>query len=468
MTPQRRTRDRRIRGAAAILGGAALAIVPSIATAASPANLTLQAMEPSYGPVTVTSASGAKVTAKIGYFRLGVTPAAAPSVTVHGYCDDPLVAITQGKSYTVELRGAEDTADLASPGYNGVGWLLRSSDRLIAAAPNPGLEAAALQVAVWQLGGRVASGSRTGNAALDARVDALRQTALTASAPKTETAVATAASACAETGTVRVDITGAPGSTATIRADNGATVSASTAVLDMSGTAHVDVRSAAAGAVTVHVDLNGGRMVRAARATGARGPQETVLVMPGTASVDVPVAFTNCDVSTGATETPVTPTDTPATPSGVDVPVSKPEAPQTPTTVETPTSSARAPRLVVRKTARAAVTSGGRIVYAITVRNSGGATATGVRLRDAVPEGTFLTGTPGGARLLSGALNWSFGTLAPGASRTVHVSVRVANGTSTKVCNTAVATGEGGLMGSGRACTRVARQPKAIVPAVTG
>lgn len=464
---------RRARGAAAILGGAALAIVPSIATAASSATLTLQAMEPSYGPVTVTSASGTKVTAKIGYFRLGVTPAAAPGVTVHGYCDDPLVSITQGKSYAVELRGAEDASDLASPGYNGVGWLLRSSDRLIAAAPNPGLEAAALQVAVWQMGGRVPAASRTGNAALDARVDALRQTALTASAPRPETATAAAATACAETGTVRVDITGAPGSTAVIRADHGATVSSASAVLDMSGTAHVDVRSATAGPVSVHVDLSGGRMVRAARPAGARGPQETMLVMPGTSSVDVPVLFTDCGLSTGATETPVTPTEVPTTPApvtpaGNDVPVTKPETPLTPTGVDTPTSSARAPHLVVRKTARAAVAAGGRIVYTITVRNTGGGTATGVHLRDAVPEGTYLTGTPAGAHLLTGSLVWAVGGLAPGASRTVRVSVRVPNGDITRVCNTAVATGEGGLMASGRACTRVARRPRAIVPAVTG
>lgn len=480
-------RRRRACGPAVLVAvaAAAAAALPGAATAATRASLTLQAMEPSHGPVTIRTANGTRVTSRIGWFRMGVTPAGGAAVTVRGFCDDPLVAIAPGRAYQVELRSASDAADLGTGGYTGVSWLLRSADRLIAAAADPGREAAAVQIAVWKLGGRVPAAATTGDALLDARADALRAQAVLAAAPRPETATAGGTTeACAGSGTVRVEVTGAPGASAEVTADGDATVSAATVVLDASGSAHVDVRSARPGTVRVGVRIAGGAMVRAAR-TSTGGPQETVFVMPSGVDVSVPVTFRAC----GGSSTPGVVTDpeppivtppggtgpTPAVPSaplggpGPEQPVvpKSPPAPQTPSRGRTPSSSARAPKLVIRKTAARRVGLGGRIRYTITVSNTGAAAATGVRVVDPVPEGTFLTRTPRNAALSSGAVVWSVGRLAPGARRVVHLTVSLPTDRTGTVCNVARVTAAGGLASSARACTTVTGRPRSVLPPVT-
>jgi|GEM_PF-2418184 len=500
MTPIR-ARRRAVPGtvAAAVLVGAALA-VPGGATA-SPATVTLQAMEPSYGPVSIATTGGGRVDARLGWFRLGVAAPAAPTVVVRGFCDDPGTPITQGRAYAVDLRDAGEAPDLATPGYAGVSWLVRSSERLIGAAANPGREAAAIQVAVWKLGGRVPAAARSGDAALDRRVDELRAQAATAAAPRPTAATpAGEATACAGTGSVRVDVVGAPGATATVAVSAPATVDATRVVLDRAGTAHVVVRAATPGAVTVHVDVEAGDLVRAARRPGTSGgPQETVFVRPASAAVDVPVTFRDCTspqvepggggtpeepgTGTPGGGTPTAPAGGPSTPAGSGTPAvpATPTGPQgTPGTPVVPPKDTpvtpggddsprgqQAPRLVLRKTAPARVGLGGRIRYTIEVRNRGRGAATGVLVRDPLPLNTVLAGTPAGAELTRGALLWRIGRLAPNGRRTLRVTLRVPEDRTGRVCNAATVTGDGGLRATARVCTVVTGRPRPLIPSVT-
>ena len=486
-----RARRRAVPGAlvATILAGAALA-VPGGA-AASPATLTMQAMEPSYGPVSIATTGGGRVNARLGWFRLGVTAPATPTVVVRGFCDDPLTPLTAGRSYAVDVRAADAAPDLASPGYRGVGWLLRSSERLIGAAANPGREAAAIQLAVWKLGGRVPAGARSGDATLDARVDELRAQAGAAVAPRPAAAsVAGEASACAGTGAVQVAITGAPGATATVAVAAPATVDVARVVIAADGTARVVVRSATPATVRLRVDVAGGDLVRAARPAGTTGgPQETVYIRPGQSSAEVPVTFRDCsspqvepgggDTPTGPGGTPSTPTGTPTNPAGdapatpttpqgvSETPVTPKDTPVTPGGGDDTPRAQQSPRLGLRKTAAARVPLGGRIRYSITVRNGGRAAATGVVVRDPLPANTFLASTPAGAELRAGSVIWRLGRLAPGRTRTLRLTLRVPTDRTGRVCNAARVEGDGGLRATARVCTLVVGRPRAIVPSVT-
>ncbi|UFN45121.1 DUF11 domain-containing protein [Nocardioides okcheonensis] len=103
--------------------------------------------------------------------------------------------------------------------------------------------------------------------------------------------------------------------------------------------------------------------------------------------------------------------------------------------------------LVVTKTGPATVTAGTSGAWAITVRNDGPSTATGVRLVDSLPPGTSLessSSTPAGivCQTTDGDVVCQVGTLAPGAQVTVTVvgAVSSALTAGTTLVNTAAAS----------------------------
>lgn len=494
----------------AVAAAVASLAMAATAAAATPGTITLRALEPATGPLTVPTTSGGVARGSLGMFRLDVVPQGAPTVTVRGFCDDPLVSIAAGRTYPISLVSASDATDLASPGYHAVGWLLRSAERLIAASAAPNTEAAAIQVAVWKLGGRVPAAATTGNAAVDSRVTALAETARTAVAPLPPTAQATAASACAGSGTVTVTISGAPGATARVQADAAAVVSAPSVVLGADGTGTVTVSATTPSRPTVRVAIDQGTLTRAAR-VGTTGPQQTVFVMPSTQEVAVPVQFTDCRSGSGnpagtgdgagstSTTTP-TPTSAPApvphdavVPAGgaaaagapessaaptattlpngmVDPRASvKPEPAPAPVVPVTPVAQRAVGSVTVVKSAPATARAGARITYRIRVTNTSKVTIRGLTVTDRLPQGLAVPAVPSGATLVGGALRWNPGAMAPGTSLTLTFTAVVSRDHAAgAMCNRAQALVPGAARPtSATACTRVTPNTRRATPAVT-
>ncbi len=143
------------------------------ARAATPAQLVLLDTDPEYGDVIVTTPAGAAVAATPGQFQLQVTPAGGVPTVHQGFCVDTEHPIGQGTVYDISLQTADDDPFLASPGANAAAWLIQEADAFIAAAPDPALEAGALQVAIWVSLGEALAAAPTDDPVLNARAAAL-------------------------------------------------------------------------------------------------------------------------------------------------------------------------------------------------------------------------------------------------------------------------------------------------------
>ena len=460
--------------ATALGAGVGLVALAPSAMAATPATITLLPGGPTSASLTVRTTTGATAVGALEWFRLRVTPAGNPSVEVRGFCDDPERIISPNRVYAIELRNADDAPDLAGAGYSAVSYLLRRTPDLVAAATDNKLEVAALQVAIWQLGGRVPLTGASSNAAVNTRAAELRAMATGAATPAAPAATTAAAQACAASGRIEVAITGAPGARAAIQVAEGtATTSVPTVVLGRDGTASVTVRAATAGRSVVRVRVEAGVLTRAARVgDGIKGPQETVFVTAGETAIDVPVNFTNCAVEPG-----VEPGGAPATPPVVTpapTPTKPAETPAAPTPVNNPVTdpgtlqpNQTAPKLTVAKRGPARTRAGGTLRYSIVVKNTGSAAAENVTVDDTLPLAASVV-SRGAASLRSGRLVWTVGRLAAGASRTLVVVLRADGDATTRICNTVVATGDGDLRATDRTCARLVGAPARVIPAVTG
>ncbi len=460
--------------ATALGAGVGLVALAPSAMAATPATITLLPGGPTSASLNVRTTTGATAVGALEWFRLRVTPAGTPSVEVRGFCDDPEHIISPNRVYAVELRNADDAPDLASAGYSAVSYLLRRTPDLVAAAPDNTLEVAALQVAIWQFGGRVPLTGASNNAAVNARAAELRAMATGAATPTAPAATTAAPQACAASGRIEVAITGAPGARAAVQVAEGtATTSVPTVVLGRDGTASVAVRAATAGRSVVRVRVEAGVLTRAARpGNGTKGPQETVFVTAGERVIDVPVNFTSCAVEPGVepggtpvtppavtpAPTPTKPAETPTAPAPVDDPVTDPGTFQPTQTV---------PKLTVAKRGPVSTRAGGTLRYSIVVKNTGSAAAENVKVDDALPL-TASVVSRGAASLRSGRLVWTIGRLAAGGSRTLVVVLRADGDATARICNTVVATGDGDLRATDRTCARIVGAPARVIPAVTG
>jgi uncharacterized repeat protein (TIGR01451 family) len=463
---------------------AALAARP--AAAATPGTLKLLGSEPRYSTISFTMPNGQAVSATPGWFRLQLTTSAG-TVERRGFCIDALHHIGTGTAYSVTLKTAADDATLASEAMAETAWLLQHAEGLIDAASDEALEAGALQVAVWQLGGQARETTPTNDAKLNARVAALRALATGKRIGGPVAVSASASRSCAGAAPVTLTLTGVPGSTATLGVPAGAgTLSASQVTFGASGTATVTLSRATPGAVTVTARSEGGTLTRLARATGSQTtPQETVVLVPQSFTAATTVTFDDCtpptappdDTPTGPSDTPSdtpssTPPLTPAPKEGPLVPM--PLGGETPAPTTPPSTSPPAVRrpnqsgtLRVTKTGPARARAGARIVYTIRVVNRGTASLSGLSLSDLLPDGMSLTGSLSGGRLKGGRLVWTLGALKPGASRTLRVPVRLDADASGHRCNRVTATATGATPQTATACTRVIASPRSVLPPVT-
>jgi uncharacterized repeat protein (TIGR01451 family) len=356
------------------------------------------------------------------------------------------------------------------------------AESLIAAAPpaGRGLEAASLQVAVWQLTGQAREVDPTSDAAVNARTAALRALASGRAVGGPLTMTPAMPRGCAGRSAVTLRLSGTPGSTAELSITAGAgTLSASEVRFGADGTATASVASAAPGQVTVAARAQGGTLTRIARASaGQTTPQETlVLTTPRTYTATATVTFEDCPlIPSGGDRGPSapdgpgnTPSEGPGTPTDSPlVPFEGPSAPATPTTPARPRTPTQVetPRLSVTKSGPRRALAGTAVGYVIRVRNTGEATLRDVAVTDDLPAGMSLARMPSGARLRSGRVVWTIPSLKPGATRVLRVAVRLDADASGRRCNRAGVVA-GTLRRVASSCTMVTALRRPVAPAVT-
>jgi uncharacterized repeat protein (TIGR01451 family) len=466
-----------------LAGLAVAAIVPALASAATPATLRLVTTDPSLGrQITITPPGGTSVTSTPGWFRLRVTPAGQAPVELSGFCADLHHHIGTGTDYAVSMRTVADDAALGTARSAEAGWLVSRAESLIAAAPpaGKGLEAASLQVAVWQLTGQAREVDPTSDAAVNARTAALRALASGRAVGGPLTMTPAMPRGCAGRSAVTLRLSGTPGSTAELSITAGAgTLSASEVRFGADGTATASVASAAPGQVTVAARAQGGTLTRIARASaGQTTPQETlVLTTPRTYTATATVTFEDCPlIPSGGDRGPSapdgpgnTPSEGPGTPTDSPlVPFEGPSAPATPTTPARPRTPTQVetPRLSVTKSGPRRALAGSGVGYVIRVRNTGEATLRDVAVTDDLPAGMSLARMPSGARLRSGRVVWTIPSLKPGATRVLRVAVRLDADASGRRCNRAGVVA-GTLRRVASSCTMVTALRRPVAPAVT-
>ncbi len=428
-------RSARIRFLMAVGVLLALALVAATATAAPGTMRAVDLDAPSLGhSVWIAAPGGGGFSAEPGRATVRLTPAGGVVSQVSAWCVDPDRIIAEGVDYTVDLQTPADTPALATARFQEAGWLIGSADRLLAIAPDPALEAAAIQVAVWQLTGSAADvASVTGMPALNARVGQLRAlaagravvTALSLAGPGPVVAGAPAT----------LTVAGTPGAVVDLSVTAGAaTLSQAQVVIGPAGTTTLTVTPSAPGSVVVRATAQGGALQRAAHLTGAATPQDMAIVTPLTLEATATITATAPAL--------VVPAPVPAV------------AAQTGATMR------------ITKTAPASVRRGRSIAYRLTVTNISSTVARAVVVRDPIPVGTFLTRLPRSARLRAGAVEWHLGDLAPGERAIVGLRLRTNLVARGDILNVGTATAENAATVRAQARTRVVVAPRRVLPTV--
>ncbi|MGD9695174.1 MAG: hypothetical protein AB7V42_05880 [Thermoleophilia bacterium] len=430
-------RHRRGRRALVVLGLAlaALAAWASSALAATPGTVVLAGTDPAYTDVVLNTPEG-DVPTTPGVFQLDVTVDGQTTRRV-AFCIDATTMIGTGTTYPVSLQTASDDPVLASPGHLAAAWLINETPDLLAAATNKGLEAGAIQTAIWVLAGEVTPGTPTNDAVLNARANQLVALATGKALAGPVTIAANPATLTAG-GTTTLNLTGTPGSTASLSVTSGqGTLSAAEVTFSPAGTASVTLTSAAAGAVTVGVSASGGQYWRATK-TAANPVQDTAFVIPETYTAAATVTFTQAPTSVTPPPPPVEITQTPK------------------------------PALTIGKKAPARQVAGSAVKYTITVRNSGKATARNVVVTDTIPSGMAYLRSSRAPASTGKKVTWKITSLAPGKSVTINVWLQAPSGLRGKKSNTATAVASGVKLVRATAATRFVPVPAKVQPAVTG
>jgi uncharacterized repeat protein (TIGR01451 family) len=404
-------------------------VVALPARAATPATIVLLDTNPAYSQVTVNLPGGGTsgLTAP-GQFQLQVTPAGGTPTIQQGFCIDTLNPIGENTPYQVLLQTSADDPELANPAHGEAAWLMQEAENLIAASGNPGLEAGAIQTAVWMLLGEADLTTPTSDATLNARAQQLRALAAGKKAAGPVSISATNSSTCAGTATT-LTVYGTPGASASLAVTSGqGTLSASRVIFGDSGTAAVTLSSASPGTVGVSVTSNGVQLTRAARLAGSGlEPQETGFVVPHTYTASVNVTFTDCGVTT-----------------------------------------ASVPRITITKRAPKRLNSGSDVPYVITVRNVSRSMARDVVVTDKMPSGLAYLSSTKRPHQLGKRMVWRIGNLRAGRSRTLRVVLQAPVGLVGSRTNVVTATASNARTVISRATTRFTRVSQQRVPAVTG
>lgn len=399
--------------------------------------------------VLALATAGSALGAERATFRLlGSSPIHATTVTVHkaaggtvavrparyhyrysvggvvtdasGNCVDLSHYIVTGRDYQVDLQTADDAPELASADFLAAGWLLSRTDALIAAAANPGLEAGALQVAIWQLTGQARGlDAPTDDLVLNARVNALRAMAA-GTRVTSELALSVGGGSTCIDRRASVTITGTPGAVVDLSVTAGAgTVSPARVTIDETGAASAQLSAVSPGQVTVSGTTAAPTLVRATKLAGQTSPQDQLLLRPGVLASEATARFIDCDVFELAPGGPVT------SPLLLAPPAPPAPAPAAPAV---PAAPAGPPLAITMQSPRLAA-PGGVAVYRLRVSNAGARTARGVTVSQRLDRGVAALAARGpkgtSARVATSAASWRIGALKPGRSATLTLRVRL-------------------------------------------
>lgn len=436
-------RRSRLRAAApaAVAALAAGLAAATTAAAAEPATFRLLGSSPTYGTaVDVQRSAGGISRVRPARYHYRVTTGAGAS-EASGFCVDLSHYIVTGRDYDVELQTAADAPELASPAGREAGWLVSRSSDLIAAAADARLEAAALQVAVWQLTGQAADmGAPTSDATLNARAAQLRALATGRRLPDALGVDVAGEETCAGAGAA-VTVTGAPGTVVDLAVEGaGASVTPARVTLDALGTAVAEVRSGEAGTVSVTATTGTAEAVRATKLPGAAGPQDQLFVRPATLTAEDDHAFRACDLFTLAPSLPEPPP-----------PAGPPPAPAAP-----------AEALALSLAGPAVAAPGGTAVYRLTVRNRGRSVVRGVRVTQRLGAGLAPVRARGPrgatARVGRRAAAWRVAAIRPGRAVSLSLRVRVGRRVAGDLGRTTAVARTGAARASAGAATAVVRR----------
>jgi uncharacterized repeat protein (TIGR01451 family) len=378
------------------------------------------------------------------HYRI-TTPAGVTEAS--GNCVDLSHYIVTGRDYAVELQDAHDDPALGSPGFKAAGWLLSQSDQLIASAADPGLEAGAIQVAIWQLSGQARGlDAPTSDLALNARVNTLRTLATGREVPSQLAVTIAGNDTCVDTA-APVTVTGTPGAEVDLQATGGGTVQPDHVTLDAMGVGSATVRAnGAAATVTVHAETAAPTMLRATKLPGQSAPQDQLLLRPGVLSADDAQPFVTCDLNTfSAPDVP-----------GLTTPVDAPPPPAAPA----PPAPAQALELDLRTPHLAA--PGGVAVYRLKVANTGSRTARNVTVAQRLDRGVspISTRAPKGTRskINRTAARWTLAALKPGATATLTLKVRVGRRAAGAIAHTSATVRSAKARATAKGATSIVRR----------
>jgi uncharacterized repeat protein (TIGR01451 family) len=419
------------------------------AQASERATLRLLGSSPIYASVGVEKAAGGTVQVRPARYHYRITTG-TPGVTTEasGNCADLSRFILSGRDYQVDLQSAADAPELGSPSFREAGWLLSQTDGLIAAAPDAGLEAGALQIAVWQLSGQARDiGAPSGDAVLNARAAELRALAAGRSLPSALAVSVAGGPTCLDTPTT-VTVTGSPGAVVDLSVPNTpagaptAQVMPQRVTLDAGGLATAKVRSSEPGTVTVTAAASAPTLLRATGIAGASGPQDQLFLRPRALSATATHAFIDCALYVFGSDGPAT------------------TAPLAPTAPAPATAPATEPPLVIVLDGPGLAAPGGVAVYTLHVTNNGPRTARDVRVAQSFGRGVAPISARGPrARIGPGAAHWTLAALKGGRSATLTLKVRVGRGLAGEVTHTtAAARGAGALSARASATTAILRK----------
>ena len=400
---------------------AVLAATAPTALAGEQATFRLLGSSPIYASsVAVHKAGGGDVNVRPARYHYRITTASGIT-EASGNCVDLSHYIVTGRDYTVDLQTAADDPALASADMKAAGWLLSQTDDLIASAANPGLEAGALQVAIWQLSGQARPlDAPTSDIALNARVTTLRTMAAGKEVPS-ELDVSILGNDTCKDSAAPVTVTGTPGAEVDLEVTGGGTIQPAQVTLDETGVASAQVRaSGAATTLTVHAETGAPTVTRATKMPGQTSPQDQLFLRPGVLTADDSQPFVDCDLNTFTSPVPgfAPPADAPAPPP--------PAAPVQALDLDLDTPHLAAP--------------GGIAVYKLTVKNTGTRTARNVAVAQRLGGGVAPISTrgPRGTRstLRRSGVDWTLAALKPGARATLTLKVRVGRRTAGAIAHT--------------------------------
>lgn len=437
---------RTARSIAVALFALALLMLGATAAAAAPGSLRVVDRSPTLGErIQIVTPDGGWFTEDPGRQVVRITPSTGAPFDTVAWCVDTTRRIVAGVDFPVDLQSAGDVPELGDARHSEAAWLMTRADDLIGVASNPGLEAASIQIAIWQLTGQAKDArSVTAIESINQRVAQLRAFARGRTVATT-IALSGPSAPLTPGATATLTVSGSPDAVVDLAVASGAaTLSASQVTLDGNGLAQVAVTAGAAGDVRITASAGAGILWRAAHRGDANYPQDMAYVVPTTVGAEV--SFTVAAVPAQ----PVTPVGVAPALAGRPAPV-------------------RA-ALRVSKTAPARITAGRLIGYTLTVTNVSRRVARSVVLRDRIPAGTLLGSLPARARLDRGSVVWRLGTLKPGARVTVKLWLRTAPTASRTVRNVAVASASNAATVRARARTlvRPVRVAPVVQPAVTG